>query len=113
MPCGSSSFIDASGPCRYHMSERGGGVKFYNGTLSISISDEAHTCIAVLERGNYNAHVRFLQENGRRYVWPSMEGVFDLSNRAVAEKNPQVLTSVACFVRNSIFRTNRCTRSEM
>ena len=91
MPCGSLSFIDASGLCRYHMSERGGGVKFYNGTLIVSISDEAHTCIAVIERGNYNAHVRFLQENSQWYVWPSMEGVLNLINRALAEKNTRIL----------------------
>ena len=40
---------------------------------------------------NYNnAHARFLQENGRPYVWLSMEGVLDLRNGAVSEKTPQI-----------------------
>ena len=38
----------------------------------------------------YNAHVCFLQENGRPYVWLSTEGVLDLRNGAVSEKTPQI-----------------------
>ena len=40
---------------------------------------------------NYNnAHARFPQENGRPYVWLSMEGVLDLRNGAVSDKTPQI-----------------------
>ena len=37
-----------------------------------------------------NAHAHFLQENGRLYLWHSMEGVLDLCNRAVSEKPPHI-----------------------
>ena len=56
------------GPCRYlklHISERGGGAKLYMGTLSVSISDEAHTYSGTRHRGNYNVH-ESLQEMLRR-----------------------------------------------
>ena len=59
----------------------------------------------------------FHRKNGRLYIWPSKEAVLDLRNRAVSEKTPEnptnVLTSVAHWVRNSIFKTNGRSRGEM
>ena len=65
------------------MFERGGEAKLYNGISSVCISNEAHTQQYLLSAcGNY--------ENGSLHVWCSMEGVLDLSNRAVSEKTSQI-----------------------
>ena len=58
--------------------------------------------------------MHFSQENGRLNVWLSMEGVLDLRNGAVSEKNPQIFgPPLPAEYMTNIFRTNRRSRGEM
>ena len=56
-----------------------------------------------------NAHAHY----GRPNLWLSMEGVLDLRNGAVSEKNPQIFDLCYRWVCDSIFRTNGCSRGKM
>ena len=55
-----------------------------------------------------------MKKNGHLNVWNTTAAPLDLSNGASSEKTPQIfLTFVARWVRDSVFRTNKCSIREI
>ena len=72
------------------------------------------TCVRTLKTNVlYNAYACFPQENGRPYVCFQRSSAGSLQRSDFRENPTNFLTFVARWVRDSIFRTNRCSRGEV